>query len=155
MPLSVDPATLKQILDSQSSLVNGLQKSYENLRAQEVKENVGNKNLEDAVLQMHEQQKLILELLKNKQQPDNSGKIVELLEKMSHLLANPAAPAQQSSAYNKTDNAKSHTDISKFEERYVPKVDDFDGKNSNITTSKTTSGNTDAALEALRKLKGK
>lgn len=85
-----------------------------------------------------------------------SAKIIEMLEQMNKLLASKSGSSSRTSSYNNETEEK-QSNIEDFEERYVPKVEDFSVKNSNIVTQKSSSGSVDdavAALKALKKQKG-
>jgi hypothetical protein len=177
----IDPAVLNQVLEKQAIFLRSVQQSYDSLK-QEVKENKEIKK-EDVKIDMspfyqalsalQEQQKQIVEQINKtdnshlftallheirnlslSQQPQESQKTVELLSQIQKTLENTKTQViYNNSGTGRIENQSEGFRIQDFEEKYVPKVEDLNVKDSKIVTQQTQSGSVDDALAALKKLK--
>jgi len=177
----IDPAVLNQVLEKQAIFLRSVQQSYDALK-QEVKENkeVKKEDLKidmvpfyQALTVLQEQQKQIVEEMNKKdnshlftallneirtlslsQQPQESQKTIELLSQIQKTLENTKTQVvYNNSGFGKTESLTEGFRIQDFEEKYVPKVEDLNVKDSKIVTQQTQSGSVDDALAALKKLK--
>lgn len=183
----MDEKAVKKVLEDQAQLIKNIQQSHDSLKnkAAAPPPQSNTAYLEHSVAQIQEQQKMILDLLSRSQQDrtadtltaifneikqlnltavappaitvaasDNS-KIEEMFEKLNENLAKSGS-VSKSTAYNKGEEKQSN--IADFEERFVPKIGNFDVKNSNVVAQESSSesvDNTLAILKSLKKPKGK
>jgi hypothetical protein len=79
----------------------------------------------------------------------------QLLEGVKQVISQ-YSPVQGYQGYNEKKKDTSGFQIQdNFEEKFIPKVEDLDVKNSKIVAQEQDSGSVEDALAALRKLKGK
>lgn len=181
----ISPSILTDVLDKQTLLIQGMQKSYESLQksiqpaapAEPAKDSSNNKDVLALLSQLIEQQKLLVEQSKQPSgvdthlmsallseirnlspaKADTSSEVVSLLSEIKEQLANQKTQVvyNNSSGAGLPGSGSGGFKIQEVEEKFVAKVEELNVKDSKIVTQQTNTGGTDDALAALRKLKGK
>lgn len=179
----IDPAVLSQILEKQAVFLKSVQQSYDSLKKEvkenapaSTSVSVDMSPVHQAISALQEQQKQIVDHIKSKndshlmsalleeirnlslaqQKPSvapDSPQVVELLGQIQKTLENTKPQVIYNNGAVSNSEQKDGFRIQDFEEKYVPKVEDLDIKDSKIVTQQTQSGGVDDALAALKKLK--
>lgn len=181
----LDPVILQTILDKQEGFVRQAQKTFERLTAQKKEPEQPTVTPEMFASMLENQRKMMEMLEKEKQQPVPQAPALDQTAVLNalKLLTNEVKRLQESKpseapvntdqilegvkqvmsqfspssgSYNGTKKDPSGFQIrDDFEEKFIPKVEDLEVKNSNIVAQEKDSGSVEEALAALRKLKEK
>jgi len=177
----LDPSIIHQILEKQDVFVKQAQKTIDRLSKKEPEAPSVSPELINTLI---ENQKKMMEMLLAKETvkptppPSDQTPVLQALKLLTNEVkrlqesksTEPALDTNQllegvkqvisqyspSQSYNDKKKDSSGFQIQdNFEEKFVPKVEDFDVKNSKIVAQEQDSGSVEEALAALRKLKGK
>ena len=155
--MGIGPKVLEKVLENQTVLIQGFQKSYESFKQSmdQLKPEAVSSLTNELLAQVLSQNKVLLEQLSKKLDGDNfSSEILSTLREIKTHLVNQKVQVVYNTAGDKASVFKeAEFKIQDFEEKFIPKVEDLNVKNSKIVTQQTSSGSVEDAAAALRKLK--
>lgn len=168
------PQDVEDLLLKQAEMIRGMQKSYDSIqkRVSLEYEVQPHQDLHSALKEMAESQKLLLDVVNKKHDPQAQAN--ELLLEIKNLLIQQSKPSMDPSVFvqvlteikenlknqptRTVYNSEKQTETGGFkvqdvEDTYIAKVGDLDVKNGKIMTETHSTSGTDDALTALKKLK--